>query len=106
MNRPAHIELACMFPAPLMGQGAATRLSDIPRHHPDKQNAAKLCLRRNMELGGIAYGNGNKAAKKAALIEMYREQPDLPLSEHDINRMATIDEEMRTEGRNYKLIPA
>jgi len=91
--------LAIAFPPSDGLRGAMTTVGNIPWWYPNKSYAAHLCFTRNMELGN-AYGNGNKAAKREAMASV----PELRLTESDINRMAAIADENRTEAHHYPTI--
>jgi len=100
----AETTLAAMLPPREGHKGANTRIEDIQYLHVSrggKEYLACLIVASNMARAN-AYGNGNRAARREAMAFM----PEERLTEHDVNRMATIDEEIRTEGRRYKLSPA
>ena len=109
----ASVELAVLLPQAMAYRGSATTLTDLSRlfkqsqvvgpHNASKSLAVRLVTMRNLEC--YATGHGNKAAKRQASIQtaaMADGLYDWPhLSPDDINRMAAIDDELRTEGHHY-----
>ena len=109
----ASVELAVLLPQAMAYQGSATTLTDLCRlfkssscvgpHNATKELAVHLVTMRNMACYTV--GAGNKAAKRHAAIQtaaMADGLYDWPhLSPDDLNRMAVIDDELRSEGHHY-----
>ena len=113
----ASLELAMLFPMQMAYQGADTTLADLARlftgetyagpYDTSKSQAVHLVILRNLSLDCTPLGQGNRAKRrqvamqwgipKGAMCPAY--QP--LLTTDDINRMASLHDELRTEGHHY-----
>jgi len=82
-----------------------SRTSTAGPYETAKSTAVHLVASRNLALDCTPAGNGTKAYKRgliAVLVaENLRFDEDTTLSPDDINRLAAIDDEMRTEAHKF-----
>lgn len=108
----AAIQLACLFPPRVGYAGALTTMRDLTayyrtgRSYPSRLEAVHLITLRNLSLG-LAHGKGNRANRRAALLQAIREVAEASawfdskpsLTNAELEELARLDELKRRRFR-------